>query len=344
MAVRSPRRRNGKIYMVATLVVLALLWVGYWYGAREIASVALERMTTSAGARGYTVECQDEIAGGFPLGISLSCNRVSLAAKTSGQSTIVDGFSATAPLYRPGRIESVATGPLVLGGPANAIGLTANWLKAETTLGAGLGGLSSIATYVEDLSVRPLPGHRSPPFGGLAITNGTVLIAPGSGDSYRISASALDVAFATDDGRQLPEINLEAELSALAFGDSLGLDPREALRDWLSSGAILQIDNLAVAVDTVSTRYSGTLALSPDGGISGDLKLIITGLEALPDVVDAFRPGSRDKVAQVAGVIAAFSKPVKTPAGNSREMTILIRDNIVSIGIIPIGVIPRLSF
>ena len=301
-------------------------------------------MATAASARGYTVECRDEIGGGFPLGISLSCTSASLAAHTSGQSAVVDGFSATAPLYRPGRIESVAAGPLVLDGPANTIGLTANWLKAETTLGAGFGGLSSIATTVEDLSVRPSPGRRLLPFGGLAINNGTISIAPGSGDSYRISASARDVAIATGDERKLPEINLEAELNALDFGNSLGLDPRDALREWLASGATLRIDNLALDADAVSTSYSGTLALSPDGGISGDLKLIITGLEALPELVDAFRPGSRDQVAQVAGVIAVFSKPVETSAGSAREMTILIRDNIVSIGIIPIGIIPRFSF
>lgn len=344
MAARTRRRRNGKVYLFATLVVAALLWVVYWYGAQQIVSAVVDRTNAAANARGYALDCQADEVGGFPLSLSLSCARASVSGQTSGLLAAVDGFSATAPLYRPGRIESAMRGPLSLDDPGSGVALTANWLKAETELGAGLGGLSSIATVLEELQIAPPPDRRSLPFDGLAIANTSVAIAPGSEAAYLISASAQEIAVATNGGGALPQINIEAELTALAFGDSLGLDPRNALRDWLENGAKLQIDNLAVATDTVSTAYSGVLDLAPDGSMSGDLKLTILGLESLPDLIDEFRPGSRDEVAQIAGVIAAFSKPVETPAGTAREMPILIRDNVVSIGIIPIGFIPRLSF
>lgn len=344
MAVRSRQRRNGKVYMVATFVVLALLWIVYWYAANQIASAALDRATAAATARGYSLNCEDETIGGFPLGVDVACTHTSLADTTGAFSANIEGFQANAPLYRPGRVETTAIGPLVLNAPGNGISLTANWREAETTLNAGLGGLSRIATYVEELDLRLPPGNRSLPLDGLALANANLAISPESSNDYRVSASALAVELATADGRQLPEIDIEAELVALGFGDSLGIDPRNALRNWLAGGGTLQIEDLEIIAGAVSTNYTGTLVLSRDGSLSGDIKVTITGLEALPDLAEAFRPGSRDNVAQIAAAVAVFTKPVETQAGISREMMMLVRDNVVSIGIFPIGVIPKIKF
>jgi hypothetical protein len=344
MAVRSRHRRNGKVYMVATFVVLALLWIVYWYAANQIASAALERASAAATARGYSLNCEDETIGGFPLSVDVACTHTRLAEATGAFSANIEGFQANAPLYRPGRVETTATGPLVLDAPGKGISLTANWREAETTLNAGLGGLSGIATYVEELNLHLPPTNRSLPLSGLALANANLVISPESSDDYRVSASALAVELATGDGRQLPEIDIEAELVALGFGSSLGLDPRNALRGWLTGGGTLQIEDLEIIAGAVSTNYTGTLVLSPDGSLSGDIKVTITGLEALPELAEAFRPGSRDNVAQIAAAVAVFTKPVESQAGISREMMMLVRNNVVSIGIFPIGVIPKIRF
>ena len=329
---------------MGTLIVLALLWVVYWYGAREIASAVFDRATVAATARGYAVQCANQAGGGFPLSIDVACSRASLAGSTSRRSAVIDGLSATAPLYRPGRLEWVATGPLVLDAPIDGIGLTATWRKAAASLNGGLGGLSGGTTRVEDLRVRLPPDRRLLPYAGVTLASADVSVAPASDDAYRISATANAVALESDDGRLLPAIDVEADLAALAFGDSLGLDPHRAFRDWLARGGSVQIDKLTMVAGGVSTSQSGTLTLSPDGKLSGNLKVIIAGIEKLPDLAEAFRPGSRERVAEVAAVIVAFTKPVETPNGPSREMTLLIRDSVVSIGILPIGVIPTIAF
>lgn len=329
-------------YLVSTFVVLALLWVGYWYGANQIASSGLDRVTAAMSARGYEIECQDNIGGGFPFSLDLSCSRTSVAGHAGGLLAAINGFSATSPLYRPGRIESAAIGPLALDAPVNGLELTADWRKAETTVNADLSGLSAVATEVEELSVRVVPARHSLPFDGMALSTANFAISPGSDDDYHISALALAATLDMDGGKQLSGINIEGKFVALGFGGSLGLDPRQAIRDWVSNGGSLQVENLAITVETVATKYSGMLALSSDGTLSGDLKLTITGLEALPELVETLRPGSGEQVAQISSLIAAFTKPVDTPDGPSREMMLLVRDSIVSIGIIPIGVIPTI--
>jgi hypothetical protein len=339
---RRPRRRNGIVYLIGTIVVLALLWLLYWYGANEIASALRERATALATARGYAIECADEIAGGFPVGIEFGCSRMSLAGNTGDINAAIEGLSATSPLYRPGRVEWAATGPFILDAPVKNIGLTASWLAAESKVDFGFGGLSGVTAFLRDLEVFMPEGQRPLPFAGLKLSQAGISVFPGPEDTYRLIASADAVALDTADERKLPEIDLDADISALAFGGSLGLDPRRAIHDWLTRGGKLRIDDLTVVADTVATRYSGDLALSPDGLLTGNLTLDIRGIEDLPDLVESFRPGSRDDVEQVVATVMAFTRPVEGPDGPSRELSLLVRNNVVSIGIIPVAVIPRL--
>jgi len=125
--------------------------VGYWYGASQIGAAVLDRVIAAAAARGYAAECQGIAGGGFPLSVDLSCQRASIADANGGMSAFVEGFSATTPLYLPGRIEWAARGPLVVDLPTSASNLTAAWRDAETRLNAGFGGLSGVATRLQDL-------------------------------------------------------------------------------------------------------------------------------------------------------------------------------------------------
>jgi len=338
------RRRSGSVFLFGTLIVLALLWLVYWYGASEIASAVRDRVTAAAAARGYAVACANAAEGGFPLSIDVSCSRASFAGQSSRISAVIDGVSTTAPLYRPGRVEWIATGPLVIDAPAGGIGLTATWRKAEASVNGGINGFSAGTTLLEEVRIALPPDRRMLSYAGLALSSAYLVVAPAADEDYSISAAAKAVALESDDGRTLPEIDVEAELAALAVGNSLGLDPRRVLSDWLARGGSLRIDKLSLASGDVSATQSGTLTLSPDGKLSGNLKLVIAGIEKLPDLVEAFRPGSRQRVAEVAAALVAFSKPVETPNGQAREMALIFRDSVVSIGIIPIGVIPTLPF
>lgn len=343
-ANRPRRRRSRKLLLAGAVAVVALLWIVYWYGANQIASAAVDRATAAAAARGYAAECEDMASGGFPLSLDLSCSRASLTGNTAGLLAILDGFSATTPLYRPGRIEWTATGPLVFDAPGMGIGLSATWQKAGTEIDADLDGLSAVATSLVELRVDlpPAPGTR--PFGGLTLARADLSVAPESGDAYRLSVFANAVALTADSGRNLPEIDVAAKVVALDFGNSLGLDPRLSIVDWIAGGGKLRIGDLTLVTDAVTASYSGDLALSPEGKVSGSLDVVITGVEALPDLVESFRPGSRDQAAQIVAAVLAFSRPVEVPSGTARELRLLIRDSVVSIGILPIGVIPTIGF
>lgn len=342
-ARRRRPRLDRRVLVAAIVALLALLWVVYWYGASQIGAAVLDRVAAAASARGYTATCDDISGGGFPWSVDLSCNRASLSGATGAEAT-VGGFSATTVLYRPWSIRSEAAGPLDLSLPASAFNVTANWQKAETRIDASFGGLSAVAANIEGLRLDLPSGTGLPPFDGLNLTRSEVIVSPASGDDYSVSVVAHGIGLEVENRSDLPEIDLDADLRALDFGDSLGLDPREALRAWIAGGGGLRIDSLTIAADTVSAEAGGALAVSADGKLSGDLEVTIAGVETLPALVETFYPAARDQTAQIVAAVTAFTRPVDTPSGPARQMTLLIRDSVVSVGILPIGVVPPIAF
>jgi hypothetical protein len=275
--------------------------------------------------------------------INLSCSQARLAGG-GGVHAVIDGFSATTPLYRPWTVRSTADGPLAVSLPASGSDVTANWQRAETTIDAGIDGLSGIATRFENLQLDLPAAAEELSFAGLSLALSEVRVTPAADDDYRMSAMAHGVALESESGRHLPQIDFDADLSALGFGESLGLDPRGAVSAWIAAGGKLRIDDLTVVADAVSANASGVLALSTDGKLSGEVDVTISGIEGLPDLVGTFYPEARDQTEQIVAAATAFTRPVETPAGPARQITLLVRESVVSIGILPIGVIPTLTF
>jgi hypothetical protein len=328
---------------VGVVILLAILWGTYWYGANQIGGALLDRVAAAAAARGYTTECDHIASGGFPFSINLSCSRARLAG-AGGVQAAVDGFSATTPLYRPWTLRSKADGPLAVSLPTRTSDRTASWKRAEATIDAGIGGLSGIAARLEGLQIDLPARAAAQAFDGLSLSQGEVRVTPAADDDYKISAMVQGVALESESGRALPRIDLDADLSILDLGDSLGLDPRRAIGAWIAAGGILRIDALTVVADTVSANASGALTLSADGKLSGDVDVTIAGIEEVPNLVEAFAPKARNQTEQIVAAVAAFTRPVETPKGPARQMTLLVRESVVSIGILPIGIIPTFAF
>ena len=134
---------------------------------------------------------------------------------------------------------------------------------------------------------------------------------------------------------------IDAELTALDFGGSLGTDPGRTLAAWLADGGELEVDRLTVAMGDTTAGATGRLTVSPDGLLSGDVTLRIVGLEAIPALAERLGLGSRDRLQNMIGMAGAMMRPAAdNPA--ARDVPVTIRDGVARIGFIPIGTIPRL--
>lgn len=338
------RRRSFASYLLWLVIFLVPLWLLYWWGAREIATAVLDRTVAAAQSRGFSIECIEPADGGFPFSLDLACSRASVEGGNEALTASIDAVDASAPLYWPGRLTWASEGPLALDLPGDRLSLTAAWAASTSRVDVGIGGLSAVATRIEELRLHLRPEARPIPLAGATADVADIVFAPASGSDYRLTALTTALAPESEEGQLLPAINLDADILLAALGSALGTDPRETFRAWVAKGGAIRIDKLRLAAGAVSTSTAGTLDMAPGGALTGTLTVSIVGIGQLPNLVESYRPGSRDEVAQVAAAVTAFSRPVETPAGPARELQLTVRNNVVALGIIPIGVIPPLRF
>ncbi len=332
---RDRRRRRGGGWLVGLVVVLALLWVGYWFLAHYAAETALARLTTPRGETQITCGATD--ISGFPLRLDVRCDSPAYAEGTAVNASI-GTVHATAPLYQPGSVSADIDGPLLVNAPGKDIGLTVTWTSGKTTASAGLGGLSGASaafTTFRAENTGPLPKIGIVAASAETADGG---FASAGGGNYRITAGATHLAL-TDASRSLPPIELALDATANKVGD-LGFHPEPALLNWLRGTPSVTITNLRLAMSGAVVVASGNLSLSAEGKLNGTLLLQYNSSAALADLVEVLKPGTRDKYAPAIQALGVMSKPVSTPDGPALQTTVSFLDGIVFLTILPLPIDP----
>ncbi len=338
-----PRRGFGwKLFAVLIVVALAL-WCGYWFASNRIVTLAFARATESLAARGRDVACTQNAVSGFPLSLDLDCSGAVFNDRNAGISVALSRFTATAPLYWPGRVNAVVASPLTIEAPGLGISLAASWSNATTRVDAGFSGLNGGAMSVDQLDLSPGEGKLRLPLIHLAAAHAAATAAPASGNAYRFELAADDVVVKPKKGKELPAFATTLDLTALDFGGSLGTDPGKAIAAWLQAGGALRIDDASIAVGETSARTSGTVTVSADGLISGQLTVRLAGLDKFPALAEELKPGSKDKAAQAVAMIVALGKPAHDDP-DAREVPLVIRDGEVTVSVFKVATIPPLRF
>src|SRR5690606_1056365 len=108
------RQRRGWIgWLIGLVVLVALLWGGYWFAAKYAADSTIARLNRGP-VGGATVNCANPVTGGFPLVVDIRCDRVTASGANDTITAAMGGVAATAPLYWPGDITAQLTAPLVI--------------------------------------------------------------------------------------------------------------------------------------------------------------------------------------------------------------------------------------
>jgi hypothetical protein len=336
MAREPRRRRRGSRWLIGLLIVLALVWCGYWYAASRAAEAGFNRFVEAFTAQGGSVACTEQGIGGFPLRLDLRCAGAKLSAQPANLAAGMNRLSASAPLYYPGRVVADFVGPFVLNAQQVGVALTASWLLATATVDIGLNGLSRAGASLDGLALDQTGGRV--PIRHLAASHIDFDAAPAGGGDYRITAVARDIAVVKSDGQTYPVVAAQLDVTAVHFGSGFGTDPKRTILAWAAGGGVMQVKTLAFTAGAFSATATGRLTIDRNGLLSGDLTLSLAGLDDLPDIAEQVRPGSRNKVSEA----VAFVKP----AGNGASPPIPVRINNGAVfvgGIFKVGSIPPLK-
>lgn len=338
----APRRRRGVKWTAILLVAAIVLWVGYWFAARQAATMAFDRAFASLAANDRDLACDESVSGGFPFRLDLDCGNLAFNDRRANAAVTAARVTATAPLYRPGRVDAVIAGPVTIEAPDQRISLNASWQDAVATVDAGFGGINGATVTLDQVEIVPGAGKNRMPYTHASADRATISAHPAGGGDFRFTIDATGLALQPKKGEELPPMAIDADVTALDFGRSLGTDPGRTLKAWLDSGPQLQVDRLTVAMGEASAGATGRLLISAEGLLSGDVTLRIVGMEAIPTLAERLGLGSRDRLQNIIGMAGAVIRPAAdNPA--ARDVPVTIRDGVARIGFIPLGTIPRLG-
>jgi hypothetical protein len=341
---KPPRRRAGRVLLVVALVIVVALWAAYWFAAHWLAATALERTTTGPIA-GHRIACTDEELSGFPLRVDLRCQRASYADVSESLNAAIGGLSASAPLYRPGYVAATLISPLEVNIPAQDVALTASWSAAIAHATAWLDGLRGGGASFISLDLRTTGESRSPLPATLAADSAALDLAPTGGDAYRLTGTAKRLRLTQADGNPLPEIDAAATVTLVGLGSTLGTNPARTIVDWLRAGATVNLERLRLALAGAVFVADGSLTLSPDGVVNGSVLLSYNSIDALADLIETLRPGTRERYSMPLQVFNALSKSVSIDGESFRQTPLTFTDSVVWVGIVPLpDPIPPLRF
>ena len=164
--MRNRKRRGAwRGWLIGILVLIPVLWLGYWYAADQIAHAAIDRVTTRPVAGGRFA-CAGQTLGGFPLRLDFGCTEARYGDGPEGTgerlSAALGGVRASAPLYQPGHVEATLVSPFVVNVPLSGIAITTQWSDATTSATAGLDGLKSAGAAFHSLDFSSAGGPALP--------------------------------------------------------------------------------------------------------------------------------------------------------------------------------------
>ena len=327
---RPARMRRNFILLVAAVAVLVVGWSIYWW----VVTDRVETMLREALVRPLPLDARtdrllpDPLAvGGYPFRVEARCG--STAATLPDGGTLAAGaFTAVALAYDWRKAIFELDGPLSVR-PADGPAIDATWTSARAS-GARDGRLLDSADIVLEAPVLTVAGREAGRAGHL---EAHVRRAPGDGDTPAGTDAALSAT-----GLASPMLPLPLDVSAVVrIGALSGRGP---LTEGIGDEPLpLFIRELSLASGAAKLRAAGDLTVDAEGRLDGVLDVTIADPAALAATLRPFLPEDSQLPAALAGAVAAFGRD---DGDGQRTVTVTIRRGRGTIGLIPLGRLPRL--
>ncbi|MCX5514275.1 hypothetical protein C3941_14465 [Kaistia algarum] len=341
-AAPAPRKKTKRRFQILIGIVIAIvvLWTGGWFAARHYVAGKIAAIEARAADEGATLSCGDQSLSGFPFRLGITCTPVAASCPAEDLSVDLAGIEAMGLLYNPGHALFAAKGPLALKA-RHGNQVTANWTSLESSVRIGFSGLKRYSLVADGLDAALDAPSR---------VAGTVTLKADHAELHLVpdpdTAGMIDLFTTVQNG--LASVPGRPELPPVTSNVAIGL-PESVLKQrdnpvaaWIASGQPIRIYRAEIDVAGLSTALAGDATIDGNGMLSGDFTVRLSALDRLPDLVERFHPGSRERLTRLIGPVSAFLRPVNADGKDWREARITVRAGRATLGFIPLGQIPSL--
>jgi hypothetical protein len=285
----APRRRPlwRLFIMPVLLVIAAVAWSGFWFFAASEVEVKADAWRAQEAKSGRVYDCAKRSVAGFPFRFEVRCDGASVALRS--QTATQAAFTAklgeilvVAQVYDPKLVIAEFSAPATIaerGGPPS---LAVDWSKARASV-VGLPAIPQRASIVFDdpaidrvntSGQTPLARAKHVELHG-RLADGASLDRPVIETVWKVEGGSVQEL------HPLLALPFDADGRALLSGlkDFAPKPWPERFREIQAAGGHVEIVQSRIAQGDLIAIAAGTLGLSAQGRIDGELQMTVAGIE-----------------------------------------------------------------
>ena len=289
----APRRRPlwRLFFMPVLLLIAAAGWSAFWFYAASQVDVKADAWRAQEAKAGRVYDCASRTVAGYPFRLEVRCDgaSVSLTSQTAGQAATQAPIVAklgeilvVAQVYDPKLLIAEFTAPATLSDRGAQPSMSVNWRTARASV-VGLPAVPQRASIVfDDAQIDRLNGTVPAPLAHAKHVELHGRLADGSPADHPVIETVLKIeAGSVQEVYPLLAQPFDADVRAQLSGlkDFAPKPWPERFRELQASGGHVEIMQSRIAQGDLVAVAAGTLGLSANGRLDGELQMTVAGIE-----------------------------------------------------------------
>jgi hypothetical protein len=271
------------------LVLLGVIWSGFWYWATIKAEATMTAWRAGEVEAGRNYGCAATTFGGYPFRIEVTCAEPSVDDRKTALLIRARNLTAVAQVWDPTLVIGEIAGPMTMAPPGGSPTATMDWALAQASLRGVPGSPERLSIVVDKPNLATAPSGESLAMAEHLEFHGRFAAesTPGhpvldlSLDLRKATAPSLVAAFGTFG--PLASASTDLSIVAMLRGAS-DLAPKpltQQLREIQAANGRLDITNARLQQGDLLATATGALGLTARGTLTGDLRLTVVNLTKL---------------------------------------------------------------
>jgi hypothetical protein len=285
----APRRRPlwGLFIAPVLLLVAAAAWSGFWFYAASQVDVQADAWRAREAKSGRVYDCARRSVAGFPFRLEVRCDDASVAlfSQSAGNALMnakLGQILVLAQVYDPKHLIAQFRGPATVSNGSDASSLSVNWRLGEASVYGLPAAPQRAALVFDDPTIDRLDGGAPTPVARASHVELHGRLAEGTPSDHPVIETALQIdGGSIQNSHPLLAEPFSADVQTRLTGLS-NFAPKpwpERFREIQAAGGHAEIVQSRIQQGDLIAVATGTLSLTANGNIDGELQMTVAGIE-----------------------------------------------------------------
>lgn len=284
-----PRRRPlwGLFVAPVLLLIAAAAWSVFWFFAASQVDVQADAWRAREAKSGRVYDCARRSVAGFPFRLEVRCEDPSVslfaqAARTPLMTAKLGEILVVAQVYDPKRLIAEFKAPATVTNGSDSAALAVNWRLGEASVYGLPVSPERGALVFEDPAIDRIDGANRAPLARADRLELHGRIAEGTASDHPVIETAVQIAGGNIQGLHpllAESFNADVQTRLSGLSDFRPKPWPERFREIQAAGGSIQIVQSRIQQGEVLAVATGTLGLTANGNINGELQMTVAGLE-----------------------------------------------------------------